>query len=194
MSTIDCILAYAWRQAARNQVSDLRFSFCSFGTPLPGLLVGGRFKTFFMTIYCELLLDTVRIKIDDEEIAFQVSPTFYDNKMFKDSMTSTRIKGYVHYHKTGLGFFEKLRYPMTGNKVYMLVNANVQERTTIRQIHDYAAKIFDGRSIFIIPKPVTFDSTVLENVAKIRTEYIKGSRHGDTSMTQITTAVTSTGR
>jgi hypothetical protein len=147
-----------------------------------------------MTIYCELLLDAIRLKIDGEEIAFQVSPSFYENKMFKDSMTSTRIKGYVHYHKTGLGFFEKLGYRINGNKVYMLVNPNVQEHTTLSQIHDYAAKILDGRSIFIIPKPLTFDSTVLENVAKIRTEYIKGRRHGDTSIAQISTVVTPSGR
>ncbi|MEO7695081.1 MAG: hypothetical protein ABIS36_14080 [Chryseolinea sp.] len=147
-----------------------------------------------MTIYCELLLDTIRLKIDDEEIAFQLSPTFYENKMFKDSMTSTRIKGYVHYHKTGLNFFEKLGYALNGNKVYMLVNPNVQELTTIGQIHDYATKILDGRSIFIIPKPVTFDSSVLENIAKLRTEYIKGSHHGDTSMAQITSAVAPSGR
>lgn len=147
-----------------------------------------------MTIYCELLLDKIRLKIDDEEIAFQVGPNFYENKIFKDSITSTRIKGYVSYHKTGLNFFERLSYGLNRNKVYMLVNPDVQEQTTIRQIHDYAAKVLNGRSIFIIPKPVTFDSTVLENVAKIRTEYIKGARLGDTSMAKITTAVATSGR
>ena len=147
-----------------------------------------------MNIYCELLLDKIRIKIDGEELAFQVTNGFYDNKMSKDFMVGTRIKGYVYYHKTGLSLLEKLQNSISGNKVYALVDQDVQERVTMRNIHDFASRFLDARPVFIIPKPSSFDSTQLENMTKIRTEYIDARQHGDAAMASVARVMSTSGR
>ncbi len=142
-----------------------------------------------MNIFCEFQLDRIRVKIHGDEIAFQVNPDFYKNKMFRDSLTSTRIRGYVQFNKGDLTFFERIVYLFRHNRVYILVNKEVQEFVTMRQIHDYATKFMDGRAVFVIPKPDSFDSTVLEDARKIRTEYIH-SRHGDTAVSHLKTVAT----
>lgn len=138
-----------------------------------------------MKIYCELLLDRIRLKIDGEEISFQVGPGFYSNRMLAESGMSSRILGYVIYHQSDFNFFQKIRQRIEKNKVYILVNHDVQEYVTLRIIHEFASRFLDGGNMYIIPKPVTFNSTELEEIESIRTEYIKENQNRDTVISQL---------
>lgn len=138
-----------------------------------------------MNVYCELLMGRIRIKIDGDEIALQVTPEFYSTKMLKDSVTTSKLKAYVQWNKNALSLLEKIKYPFELNRVFMLVNNDVQEKVTIRQIHDFATLYLDGKSVYIIPKPEGFDSTELEHVERIRTEYVNGRHHGDTAIAKL---------
>lgn len=138
-----------------------------------------------MNVYCELLLDRIRLKIDGEEIAFQVNSGFYADRLMAASGISSRILGYVLYHQSDLNIFQKIKQRMSKNKVYILVNQDVQKFVTLRHIHDFASRFLEGGNMYIIPKPTTFDSTHLESIEAIRTEYIKGSHNRDTVMSQL---------
>ncbi|MEJ7645144.1 MAG: hypothetical protein WKF87_11155 [Chryseolinea sp.] len=144
-----------------------------------------------MNIYCEFLLERIRIKINGDEIAFQLSSDFYSNTILKNSLVGERIKGYVDYNKPDLTFFEIIAYPFTLNKVYILVNQEVQDILTVRTIHDFAVKFMEAKVVYIIPKPSSFDSTVLEDVHNIRTEYINSRNHGNTAIAKLRTATPS---
>ncbi len=138
-----------------------------------------------MNIYCELLKERLRIKINGDEIAFQISPNFYSNKIVNNAPIGERIKGYVDYNKPDLSFFQRLAYPFTLNKVYILVNQEIQDSLTVRMIHDFAAKFMEAKVVYIIPKPSSFDSAMLEDVHNIRTEYINSRHHGDTAIAKL---------
>jgi len=145
-----------------------------------------------MNIYCEFLIERIRIKINGDEIAFQISPDFYSTIILKNSPVGDRIKGYIDYNKPDLSFFESIAYPFTLNKVYILVSHDVQDILTVRMIHDFAAKFMEAKVVYIIPKPSSFDSTTLEDVHNIRTEYINSRSHGDTAIAKLRT-ITPTG-
>ena len=138
-----------------------------------------------MNVYCELLTDRIRIKIDGEELAFQVTQGFYSHRMNVLTGISSRIRGYVKYHQSDMNFFEKIRHWIGKNKVFVLVNQDVQQLVTLKQIHEFAARFMDGGSMYIIPKPTSFDSTNLESVQEIRSEYIKGNQNRDTVLSQL---------
>jgi hypothetical protein len=138
-----------------------------------------------MNIYCELLLDRVRLKIDGEELAFQVNSGFYAHRMLVVSGLSSRMLGYVRYHESDMNLFQRIRHRIVKNKVFILVNPEVQQFVTLRQIHEFAVRFLKGGSMYIIPKPPTFDSTVLESIDTIKREYIKGQENRDTLMSQL---------
>jgi len=140
-----------------------------------------------MNIYCELLLDRIRIKIDGDETAFQVTPGFYAHRMMVLTGISSRIRGYVLYHQSDMNFLERLIHRITKNKVFILVNQDVQQSVTLRQVHEFAARFLGGGSMYIIPKPTTFDSTELESIESIRMEYIKENQNRDTAISQLRT-------
>jgi len=145
-----------------------------------------------MNIYCEFLAERIRIKINGDDVAFQIAPDFYSNIILKNAAVGERIKGYVDYNKHEHNFFQTLLYPFTLNKVYILVSQDIQDILTVRMIHDFAAKFMEAKVVYIIPKPSSFDSTNLEDVHNIRTEYINSRNHGDTAIAKLRT-VTSTG-
>lgn len=138
-----------------------------------------------MNIYCEFLLDRIRIKIDGEEISFQVNNTFYTQRMMIHAGISSRVRGFVLYHQSGLSFFEKLSHLIVKNKVYILVSQEVQQLVTLRQIHHFAARFLEGGTMYIIPKPTAFDSTELEHIEKIGAEYIRENQNRDTVIAQL---------
>jgi hypothetical protein len=138
-----------------------------------------------MNVYCEFQLDRIRLKIDGEEEVFLVSPGFYSKGMLAKSGMSSRILGYVLYHQSDLNIFQRIKQRIARNRVYVLVNQDVQQYVTLRQIHEFAARFMDGGSMYIIPKPTNFDSTELERIESIRTEYIKGRQNRDTVMSQL---------
>lgn len=140
-----------------------------------------------MTIYCEFLIDRIRIKIDGEEISFQVNNTFYAHRMMVHAGISSRIRGFVLYHQSDMNLFERVRHRIVKNKVYILVNQEVQQVVTLRQIHEFATRFLEGGTMFIIPKPSTFDSTELEHIEKIGTEYIRENQNRDTVIAQLRT-------
>jgi len=140
-----------------------------------------------MNIYCEFLPERIRIKINGDEIAFQIAGDFYSNIMLKNAPVGERIKGYVSYNKIDRNFFETLTYPFTLNKAYILVSQDLQDVLTVRMIHDFAAKFMEAKVVYIIPKPSSFDSTKLEDVENIRTEYINSRHHGDTAIAKLKT-------
>ena len=140
-----------------------------------------------MNIYCEMLLDRIRIKIDGEENAFQVTPGFYAHRMAVMTGISTRIRGYVLYHQSDMNFLERIIHRIAKNKVFILVNQDVQQSVTLRQVHEFAARFLNGGNMYIIPKPTTFDSTDLENIETIRTEYIKENQNRDTTISKLRT-------
>lgn len=138
-----------------------------------------------MNVYCEMLLERIRIKIDGDETAFQTTTDFYNTKMSKASLIASRLKNFVLWNKDGLSLLDKIKYPFEMNRVFILVNRDVQEKVTIRQIHDFATQYLDGKTIYIIPKPDNFDSSELEHIERIRTEYINGRQHGDTAIAKL---------
>ncbi|MGC3943973.1 MAG: hypothetical protein QM762_05465 [Chryseolinea sp.] len=138
-----------------------------------------------MNVYCELLLDRIRLKIDGEELSFQVNSGFYAHRMLVISGISSRIKGFVRYHQSDMNFLQKIRQRIVKNKVFVLVNQDVQQYVTLKHIHEFASRFLDGGGMYIIPKPLSFDSTNLESVEKIRSEYIRGSQNRDTVLSQL---------
>ena len=138
-----------------------------------------------MNVYCELLLDRIRLKIDGEELSFQVNSGFYAHRMLVITGISSRIKGFVRYHQSDMNVLQKIRQRIVKNKVFVLVNQDVQQYVTLKHIHEFATRFLDGGGMFIIPKPPNFDSTNLENVEKIRSEYIRGGQNRDTVLSQL---------
>jgi hypothetical protein len=138
-----------------------------------------------MNVYCELLLDRIRVKIDGEELAFQVTPGYYAHRMNVLTGISSRIRGFVKYHQSDLNFFQKIKQHIGKNKVFVLVNQEVQQQVTLKQIHEFAARFMDGGTMFIIPKPTTFDSADLESIESISSEYIRGNQNRDTVLSQL---------
>lgn len=138
-----------------------------------------------MNVYCELLLDRIRLKIDGEELAFLVNPGFYSHRMLVLTGISSRIRGFVLYHQSDMNILQKIRQRFVKNKVFVLVNQDVQQYVTLQHIHEFAKRFLDGGGMYIIPKPNTFDSTNLENIEAIRSEYIKGNSNRDTVMSQL---------
>ncbi len=138
-----------------------------------------------MNIYCELLIDRIRVLIDDEEIAFQVTDGFYANKMLAKSGLSSRIQGYVTYHQSDMNVFQRIAHKFSRNSIYVLVNQDVQQHVTLRQIHEFAARRMFGGTMYIIPKPLNFDSTRLESIAALQQSNIK-DKNRDTVLAQLT--------
>lgn len=140
-----------------------------------------------MNVYCELQIDRIRLKIDGDEISFQVNAGFYAQRMMSGSGISSRIKGFVQYQQSDMNLLQKIRHRMTKNRVYILVNLEVQQYVTLRQIHEFAVNYLDGGSMYIIPKPAAFDSTNLESIESIGTEYIRENQNRDTVIAQLRT-------
>jgi len=139
-----------------------------------------------MNIYCEFCAERIRIKIDGEENSFQVNAGFYTHRMMVHTGISSRIRNYVRYHQTALNFFENLMHKLTKNKVFILVNPDVQILVTLRQTYEFAGRYLDGGTIYVIPKPPTFDSTLLEHIEKISSsESIKENQNRDTAISQL---------
>jgi hypothetical protein len=138
-----------------------------------------------MNIYCEFLPERIRVKINSDEVAFQIAPDFYSNIVLKNAPVGERIRGFINYNKPDRNFFETLIYPFTLNKVYILVSQDLQDVLTVRMIHDFAAKFMEAKVVYIIPKPSSFDSAKLEDVLNIRTEYINSRNHGDTAIAKL---------
>jgi len=139
-----------------------------------------------MNIYCEFRKERIRIKINGEEIAVQLRDDFYPRKMFKDAMTNNKLEGFVFFHKSKLGFIEKIKYRFEKNRVLMLISPEIQDFVTIRQMYNYAALFLEGKSVYIIRKPADFDSHKLEDVERIREEYINSRYHDDTVISKLT--------
>jgi hypothetical protein len=138
-----------------------------------------------MNIYCELLLDRIRIKIDGEELVFQVNSGFYAHRMLVATGVGSRILGYVRYHQSDFNWFQRIKHTFVKNKVFILVNQDVQQYITLRQVHEFAARFLKGGTMYIIPKPASFDSSELESIGRIRKEHIKGSENRDAMMSQL---------
>lgn len=138
-----------------------------------------------MNVYCELLVDRIRLKIDGEELAFQVNAGFYSHRMLVLTGVSSRIRGFVKYHQSDMNMLQRIKQSIVRNKVYVLVNQDVQQYVTLQHIHEFASRFLDGGSMYIIPKPASFDSTNLENIQAIRADYIKGNQNRDTVMSQL---------
>jgi len=138
-----------------------------------------------MNIYCELLLDRIRLKIDGDELVFQVNSGFYAHRMLVVNGLSSRILGYVRYHQSDFNWLQRIKHQFVKNKVFILVNQDVQQYITLRQVHEFAERFLKGGSMYIIPKPAAFDSSALESMDTIRKEHIKGRENRDAIMSQL---------
>ena len=139
-----------------------------------------------MNIYCEFKKERIRIKINGDEIAVQLRDDFYPRKMFKDATTTNMLEGFVFYHKKKLGLIERIKHRFEKNRVLILLNQEVQDLVTIRQIYNYATLFFEGKSVYIIRKRSDFDSLKLEAIEKITDEYINSRYHDDTVISNLT--------
>jgi len=133
-----------------------------------------------MNIYCEFRKERIRIKINGDEIAIQLRDDFYPRKMFKDAMTNNKLEGFVFFHKKELGLFERLKYRFEKNRVLILVNQEIQDYVTIRQIYNYASLFLEGKYVFIIRQKGDFNCDKLEELEKISGEYINSRYNDDT--------------
>lgn len=139
-----------------------------------------------MNIYCELRKERIRIKINGDEIAIQLRDDFYPRKMFKDAITNNKLEGFVYYHKKSLGLIERLKYRFEKNRVLVLINHEIQEFVTIRQIYNYATLFLEGKQVYVIRQKNGFNSDKLEELEKISDEYINSRYNDDTIISALT--------
>ena len=145
-----------------------------------------QFGIIVMNIYCEFRKERIRIKINGDEIAIQLRDDFYPRKMFKDAITNNKLEGFVYYHKKSLGFIERLKYRFEKNRVLILINHEIQEFVTIRQIYNYATLFLEGKYVFVIRQKNEFNSEKLEELEKISDEYINSRYNDDTIISALT--------
>src|SRR5688500_2504516 len=119
-----------------------------------------------MNIYIEFKRDCLRMKVGNDQIEIKVHSNFYSPipgtesfYMFQDNKTINRLKELIKRQKNNLRLFTKLKYQLLRNRVLTLVDTEVQDMVTVEQIYSYATLFLDGRVIFVIKKPSTFDST-----------------------------------
>lgn len=139
-----------------------------------------------MNIYCEFKKERIRIKINGEEIAVQLRDDFYPRKMFKDAITNNKLEGFVYYHRKKLGIIDRLKYRFEKNRVLILVDQEIQEFVTIRQMYNYASLFLEGKYVFVIRKKDDFNSDKLEELEKISDQYINSRYHDDTIIASLT--------
>jgi hypothetical protein len=139
-----------------------------------------------MNIYCEFRKERIRIKINGEEIAVMLRDDFYPRKMFKDTITNNKLEGFVYYHRKNLGLLDRIKYRFEKNRVLILVNKEIQEFVTIRQMYNYASLFLDGKHVYIIRKRDDFNSDKLEETEKITDEYINNRYNDDTVIAALT--------
>jgi hypothetical protein len=139
-----------------------------------------------MNIYCEFTKERIRIKINGDEIAVQLREDFYPRKMFKDAITNNKLEGFVYYHRKNLGFIDRLKYRFEKNRVLMLINREIQEFVTIRQMYNYASLFLEGKYVYIIRQREDFNADKLEELEKISDEYINSRYHDDTIIASLT--------
>jgi hypothetical protein len=106
--------------------------------------------------------------------------------MFKDAITNNKLEGFVYYHKKSLGFIERLKYRFEKNRVLILINHEIQEFVTIRQIYNYATLFLEGKYVYIIRQKNGFSSEKLEELEKISDEYINSRYNDDTIIAALT--------
>ena len=139
-----------------------------------------------MNIYCEFRKERIRIKINGEEIAVMLRDDFYPRKMFKDTITNNKLEGFVHYHRKKLGLIDRIKYRFEENRVLILINKEIQEFVTIRQMYNYASLFLDGKHVYIIRKRDDFSSDKLEETEKITDEDINSRYNDDTVISALT--------
>jgi hypothetical protein len=139
-----------------------------------------------MNIYCEFKKEKIRIKINGDEIAVQLRDDFYPRKMFKDAITSNKLEGFVYYHRKNLGLIDRLKYRFEKNRVLILINREIQEFVTIRQMYNYASLFLEGKYVYIIRKRDGYNSDRLEEIESISDEYINSRYHDDTIIASLT--------
>ena len=139
-----------------------------------------------MNIYCEFRKERIRIKINGEEIAVMLRDDFYPRKMFKDTITNNKLEGFVRYHRKKLGLIDRIKYRFEENRVLILINKEIQEFVTIRQMYNYASLFLDGKHVYIIRKRDDFNSDKLEETEKITDEYINSRYNDDTVISALT--------
>ena len=139
-----------------------------------------------MNVYCEFRKERIRIKINGEEIAVMLRDDFYPRKMFKDTITNNKLEGFVYYHRKKLGLIDRIKYRFEKNRVLILINKEVQEFVTIRQMYNYASLFLDGKHVYIIRKREDFNSDKLEETEKITDEYINNRYNDDTVIAALT--------
>ncbi len=139
-----------------------------------------------MNIYCEFRRARIRIKINGDEIAVMLRDDFYPRKMFKDTITNNKLEGFVYYHRKNLGLIDRLKYRFKKNRVLMLINREIQEFVTIRQMYNYASLFLGGKHVYIIRKRDDFNSDKLEELENISNEYINSRYNDDTVIAALT--------
>jgi hypothetical protein len=128
-----------------------------------------------MNIYIEFKRDRLRVKIGSEQLETIIQGDFYSSipgtessYMFRDKVTIEKLEDLVNRHREKLGFFKKIQYWSLHNRVLVLVDNEVQKLATIGQIFTYATCYLDGRIVAVINKPLTFDSSNLADVEKLK--------------------------
>lgn len=128
-----------------------------------------------MDIYGEFKKDRLRFKIGTEEIELFISNNFYSPVtgtesfyMFRDNDTTVKLKDFIERHRKKLGLYRRFRYWFLRNRVFVIIDKDVQGLVTIGQIYAYLELHLEGRVISIIKKPETFDSLRLQDVMKLR--------------------------
>lgn len=108
--------------------------------------------------------------------------------MFRDEKTNKNIKDFIDRQRSKFGLLEKINYWFFRNRVFVLVDKQVQELTTIGQLCSFGTLNLDGRIVSINKKPYSFDSCKLENIESIRTTSInrRGKIIGDIVISKLT--------
>jgi hypothetical protein len=120
-----------------------------------------------MKVYCELLLDQIRLKVNGDELIFQAGTDFYLRHMLTRSGIRNGIQWHLLYHQSHLNLFQWIKHRIVRNKAYILVGEDVQNLVTLRQIHFFGARLLHGSTVRVILKPSNFDSTQLEEIESI---------------------------
>jgi hypothetical protein len=118
-----------------------------------------------MKVYCELSLDQIRLKVNGDELDFNANEDFYRNHFLSRTAISRAILWHLRSHERTMNILEGLKQRISRNNVYMLVSQEVQQLVTLPRIHHFGIHMMNGRTVYVFPKPSTFDSSQLETIA-----------------------------
>jgi hypothetical protein len=138
-----------------------------------------------MKVYCELSLDQIRLKVNGDELDFNANENFYRNHFLSRSAISRAILWHLRTNERSMNVLERIKQRIGRNDVYILVSEELQQLITLDKINRFGIHMMNGRAVYIIPKPSTFNSSQLETIASLLVPTHAGNSNHETHFSQL---------